>query len=266
MDSSDDHYSAMDELHALGAGGFSDEANGWKLIEMAEGLLSAVADVDSLAAAEAYMAAAIEDGATPELLARLWVMLSILQECQGKDASGAYEAAIEALESLPEPDVLGAARLRNNLAMIKKQQGELSSAESLYLKAAEVLEQALGKDNEEVAALYNNMGGLYYAAGFTDQARETFLEALEMRKKVLGEDHPDVAQSLANLGSAHYELGQEGEALACYRRSLDILEKHLEQKRSSYEAVGEDLVALLMAVGDEDEADAVRTRLASALA
>lgn len=158
------------------------------------------------------------------------------------------------LEAADPPDVLGAARVRNNLALHYKQQGNYALAEQHYLRSMEVLETSLGKECEEVGSLYNNVGSLYYSAGFAEQAKEAFQEALAIRKAVLGDNHPDVAQSLINLGIVHYELGEDEAALQCYQEGIGILESLLPDKELSYLAATDDYIALLGALGKDHEA------------
>ncbi len=191
-----------------------------------------------------------------EVPAELRTAIAVLLDSLGReeDAIPVYEQAIKDHAGLEPMDKATSGQLRNNLAMIYKRLGRFALAEQHYLAAIEALESVLGKESEDVASLYNNLGGLYYAAGFPDQAKDVFLEALDMRLKILGEDHPDVAQTRCNLGSVYYELHENDAAQESFEKALAILEAHIKDEAASYEAVGQDYVAMLGAIEEDTKA------------
>ena len=211
---------------------------------------------------------AIEHKSDLVVLANLRTNLATLLDFSQREADAVplYEQAIADFESMTPPEDEVAAQLRNNLAMIYKGLGKFALAEQHYLRALETLENRRGRSSESVASVFNNLGSLYYTAGFPDQAKEMHTEALEMRKQLLGDNHPDVAQSYCNLATACHELGENTDAVSHYEQSLRILELHLVNEAASYEAVGQDYLALLSSLGDDRKAAAFQKRMEKALA
>jgi tetratricopeptide (TPR) repeat protein len=177
-----------------------------------------------------------------------------------------YEEAIGNHEALGGDNLEVAAQLRNNLAMTYKNMGKFALAEQHYLRSLETLENKRGRESESVACVFNNLGSLYYAAGFPDQAKEMFEDGLKIRLAVLGDKHRDVAQSLCNLGTACHELKDNEAAQQHFERSLAILEAQLPVEAASYEAVGQDYLAMLDVLGENAKATAFQKRMEKALA
>lgn len=199
--------------------------------------------------------------------ARLRMQLATLLDFNEREADAAplYELAAADFEALSPPDDLTAAQLRNNLAMIYKGLGKFALAEQHYLRSLETIELRMGRNSESVASVYNNLGSLYYTAGFPDEAKKMFGEGLAIREKILGPDHPDVAQSLSNIATARHELGDNVSALLDFERALRILEGNIQEKTTSYEAVGSDYISLLEALNEDRRAEAFRKRRAKVL-
>lgn len=223
-------------------------------------------DSDVAGAAATYREAiALAEGAGlgADRRAPLRVALATLLDFNDQEAEALpiYEQAIEELEALDPPDHETAGQLRNNVALTYKRQGKFALAEQHYLRAIEALEKTTGDDTVEYAALYNNLGSLYYAAGFADQAQEVFVTALKLREKLLGATHPDVAQSHGNIAAVHYELGNNKAAQQSFEASLNILERHIKEKASSYQATGEDYLALLGSIDEDAKAAAFQKRM-----
>jgi hypothetical protein len=93
-----------------------------------------------------------------------------------------------------------------------------------------------------------------------------FTDALDVRQNVLGPNHRDVAQAHSNLGTACHELRDNAAAKQHFEKALAILEAQITTEKRSFEATSLDYIALLEMNGDQPAADAVKTRLASALA
>jgi len=199
---------------------------------------------------------------------RLRIALATLLDFNDQEAEALplYEQAIEDLEALEPPDIETSGQLRNNVALIYKRQGKFALAEQHYLRAVEALEKTTGDATVEYASLYNNLGSLYYAAGFADQAREVFTTALKLREQLLGAIHPDVAQSHGNIAAVHYELGNNEAAMQSFEAALHILEKNLPEKSASFQATGEDYLALLGSIGEDAKAAELQKRMQKALA
>jgi tetratricopeptide (TPR) repeat protein len=232
----------------------------------------ALRDTDPAAAESAYREA-ITSAEGKELpvgtLANVRMNLATLLDFSGREeaATSFYEDAITDFDALDTKDSKEvAAQLRNNLAMTYKGLGKFALAEQHYLRDLETLEANHGRNSEAVATLFNNLGGLYYVAGFPDQAKDMFADALDVRQNVLGPNHRDVAQALSNLGTACHELRDNAAAKQHFEKALAILEAQIATEKRSFEATSLDYIALLEMNGDQSEADAVKARLAAALA
>jgi len=202
-----------------------------------------------------------------DVLAEIRTSLATLLDQAGDESAAipVYEQAIKDLEALTPPDLQTAGQLRNNLAMTYKRLDKLALAEQHYLRALETLEVTEGAESEIVASICNNLGGLYYAAGFADQAKDMFEDAMNVRLRLLGANHPDVAQSHSNLATVQHELGDNLAAQRSYEQALRILESHLPQEAESYEAVGNDYVALMGSIHEDRKAAAFQKRMEKVL-
>lgn len=242
------------------------------LVRALQVLGDALRDSGDAAGAEAVYLEALEAGQKLELpadaIANVRTSLATLLDFSGREAESLpyYEEAINNHEALGGENLEVAAQLRNNLAMTYKNMGKFALAEQHYLRALETLENKRGRESESVACVFNNLGSLYYAAGFPDQAKEMFEDGLKIRLAVLGDNHRDVAQSLCNLGTACHELKDNVAAQQHFERSLAILESQLPAEAASFEAVGQDYLAMLDVLGETAKAAAFQKRLEKALA
>ncbi len=211
--------------------------------------------------------AAVKAGLETGVLAQIRTSLATTMDSAGHEADSmaVYEQAIKDLESLEPPDEQTSSQLRNNLAMNYKRANKLALAEQHYLRALEITE-ALNPESEDAAAICNNLGSLYYAAGFASQAKDMFEEAMKIRVKLLGPEHRDVAQSHCNLASVQHELGEDEAAQRSYEQSLRILEANIQTEASSYEAVGQDYIALLGSLHEDRKASVFQRRMEKVLA
>lgn len=202
------------------------------------------------------------------VLAQIRTSLATLLDSLGKEAEAVpvYEQAIKDLETMTPPDMQTAGQLRNNLALTYKRMDKLALAEQHYLRALEALEGSEGAESEMVASICNNLGGLYYAAGFADQAKDMFEDAMTVRLKLLGPNHRDVAQSHSNMATVQHELGDNEGAQRSYEQALRILETHMPQEAESYEAIGNDYIALLGSIQEDRKAAAFQKRMDKVLA
>lgn len=203
-----------------------------------------------------------------DVIANARTGLATLLDFSGREAESLphYEEAINNHEALGGESLEVAAQLRNNLAMTYKNMGKFALAEQHYLRALETLENRRGRESESVACVFNNLGSLYYAAGFPDQAKEMFEDGLKIRIAVLGDRHRDVAQSLCNLGTACHELKENEPAQQHFEQCLGILEAQLPAEAASYEAAGQDYLAMLDVLGETAKATAFQKRMEKALA
>ena len=242
------------------------------LVRALQALGDAQREAGDVAGAEVSYREALEAGAKLEMpadvIANVRTNLATLLDFNGRETESLpyYEEAISNHEALGGENLEVAAQLRNNLAMTYKCLGKFALAEQHYLRALETLENKRGRRSESVACVFNNLGSLYYAAGFPDQAKEMFEDGLKIRIEVLGSKHRDVAQSYCNLATACHELAENIAAQQHFETSLSILEAQLPKEASSYEAIGQDYIAMLNILSEEGKAIAFQTRQEKALA
>ena len=242
------------------------------LVRALQALGDALREAGDIAGAEVSYREALEAGAKLEMpadvIANVRTNLATLLDFNGRETESLpyYEEAISNHEALGGENLEVAAQLRNNLAMTYKCLGKFALAEQHYLRALETLENKRGRRSESVACVFNNLGSLYYAAGFPDQAKEMFEDGLKIRIEVLGSKHRDVAQSYCNLATACHELAENIAAQQHFETSLSILEAQLPKEASSYEAIGQDYVAMLNILSEEGKAIAFQKRQEKALA
>lgn len=241
------------------------------LVQALENLAEIKRDAGDIDGATTLYNEAIEQavvaGLDLSIIAQVRTSLATALDNAGKETESipVYEQAIKDLESMEPPDNVTAGQLRNNVALNYKRMGKFALAEQHYLRSLEVLEASAGSDSEFVASIFNNLGGLYYAAGFASQAKEMFDEAMVVRLKLLGDNHPDVAQSHSNIGTAQHELGDNEGSQRSFESALRILEAHLPTEARSYEAVGNDYIALLGSLHEDAKAAAFQKRMAKVL-
>ncbi len=93
-----------------------------------------------------------------------------------------------------------------------------------------------------------------------------FDDAMTVRLKLLGPNHRDVAQSHSNMATVQHELGDNEGAQRSYEQALRILETHMPQEAESYEAIGNDYIALLGSIQEDRKAAAFQKRMDKVLA
>ena len=115
------------------------------------------------------------------------------------EARSLHERALEINERALGPEHPDTAKSLNNLALLLKDQGELTGARLLYERALEINERALGLEHPETATSLNNLARLLQDQGDLAAAGPLHERALAIREKVLGSEHPLTALSLNNL-------------------------------------------------------------------
>jgi tetratricopeptide (TPR) repeat protein len=197
------------------------------------------------------------------LVAKLTASLGAVHDSLGNTERAAelWHQALILCESADPPLLLDAAIIANNLAYVKKADGDFDAAENHLLKALEISHRELGPEHEQTAVVSNNLGALYHRAGHHEQAREMHLMALEARRKALGPEHPDTAQSYNNLALSLIETGDGPKASEHFQTAVDILEPLGAEYRDELEAVIENFCDFLRSQDQEEAALALEKRL-----
>jgi tetratricopeptide (TPR) repeat protein len=158
-------------------------------------------------------------------------------------------------------DELALATSLYNLAILRRQQGELADAEQLYRRALEIRERRLGPTHPDVATTLNNLAALEAAQGNYDAAQPLLERALSIRQAALGDAHVLTAQSMSNLALLYAAQGDATAAEPLYRNALAILEK--TDAPGDIDRVLGNYAALLRDTGRDTEADALEKRARS---
>jgi len=162
-------------------------------------------------------------------------------------------------------DDLATADILYNLAILRKQQGQLAEAEQLYQRALAIHEQRQGSNHPDVAMVLNNMAALQVAQAHYDAAQPLLERALSIRQTSLGPEDLLTAQSMNNLALLYAAQGDAGRAEPLYRRALAILDsakqpRHSELRKNELERVLDNYAALLYDTGRDAEAMKLEAR------
>jgi len=155
---------------------------------------------------------------------------------------------------------LAMARTLSNLAILRRQQGDLVEAEQLYRRALTIRERQQGPDHPDVAATLNNLAGVLAAQGNYDAAQPLLERALNVRQKALGNDHVLTAESLSNLALLYAAQGNADAAEPLYQRAVAILERNDGATKSGLDRVLDNYGALLDDTGRDREAADLKAR------
>ncbi len=156
-------------------------------------------------------------------------------------AAESWEKALEAFESADPPALLDVAGMANNIAYVRKSEGDVDAAETNFLKALEILHRELGPDHE--------------------QAREMHMIALEARRKHFGDEHPDTAQSHNNLALALLRTGDRAWARRHFEKALHAFEVLGNGYHEDLDAVASNYCDFLREEGEAVLADRIERQV-----
>jgi len=143
------------------------------------------------------------------------------------EAAEILEALAASERRLLAPDDIDLATTLNNLALVKRAQGDNDAAIGLFEETLEVLRRALGPSHIYVAAVLESIGSLHQYEGRHEEASGLMREALDMRREILGSRHPDITNSLNSLGLLYVEMDSLELAASyldeAYSMSVDVL-------------------------------------------
>ena len=87
------------------------------------------------------------------------------------------------------------ARTKNNIAHVRAQQGQHSTALQMWQESLDIKIKVLGLDHPDVASTQDNIGCVLDDLGKSEDALEMHKKALQTHIVVLGPDHPVVADT-----------------------------------------------------------------------
>ncbi|SKA99228.1 Tetratricopeptide repeat-containing protein [Prosthecobacter debontii] len=160
-----------------------------------------------------------------DLLIGIYSLLAHLYDRWGRMPESAefYQMALDAAEKAGVCNSK-VATIKNNLAMIYKQQHDYAKAEQYYLEALDIFEATDGRYSASVASVFNNLGVLYYLNLDVEHAMQMHEQALVIRQN-LGEsqmDPADLSQTYINLGAAYKATGDFQQAEVWVERAKKL--------------------------------------------
>lgn len=171
-----------------------------------------------------------------------------------------YEAAVRGMETVGASVSEECARLRNNLAMLYKDDHDYQKAEEHLVAGIAKLEGSIGRYTTTVATLYSNLAAVYMKVGHVEEAKSVALMARDIRKQILPPDHVDTIQSLSNLGAILYALDDVDAAVQAFSEAAEAMESNPEIDPLDYEVVVSNYIDLLQIQGNQEKADEVTQR------
>lgn len=124
------------------------------------------------------------------------------------EAATVLDALAASERRLLAPDDLALATTLNNLALVKRAQGETGQAISLFHETLAVLRAAFGEQHVYVAAVLESIGSLEQLQNRLGVADSLMSLAHDIRLELLGPEHPDIVNGLNGLALLHLTMGE----------------------------------------------------------
>jgi tetratricopeptide (TPR) repeat protein len=121
------------------------------------------------------------------------------------------------------------------LAVVYRDQGRLSEAESLFRETLNANRRVRGPDHPETLATQHELARVYLEQGNLASAEQLFRQTLAIRNKVLPADDPNLASTLDNLGLALIQLNRPTEAEPFLREAMAIKGKKAPDRWDTFE-------------------------------
>ena len=176
-----------------------------------------------------------------------------------KKAEDALQAELRDAER-QGTDELALASTLYNLAILRRQQGQLDEAGQLYRRGLEIRERKQGPNHPDVAKILNNLAALEAARGSYDAAQPLLERALTIRETVLGNEHILTAESMNNLALLYAAQGNAAAAEPLYQHAIAVLEKAGGSGNGELDRVLDNYAALLYDTGRDTKAQEIEAR------
>lgn len=176
------------------------------------------------------------------------------------EAESLITAALSARERVLGAEHVMVAASVNDLAELRRRQGQAAIALPLHERAWRIRARLLGVSHPAIAESLNNLGCTYLDLGDVVRALTFFEQALAQRRELFGERYSLTADALNNLGEALRRLGRYGDAESHHRQALAVRERLF---RSAHPAIAESLGNLALSIDKQGrlaEAFALYTR------
>ncbi|MCA9255846.1 MAG: tetratricopeptide repeat protein, partial [Phycisphaerales bacterium] len=171
----------------------------------------------------------------------------ILDECGRREEAKRYY--LEALSLIRDENDLSGATIRNNLAGLYFDSGELAKAESLFLEARDIYRRVLGDEHFHVAHALNNLGVLYTEMNRLDDAEDMQFQAYGIYRNCVGALNRHTATSLNNRGSILIDKGRYDEAGPLLAEALEIRQSVLPSTHPEIAATMNNLARIELGLG-----------------
>ena len=164
-----------------------------------------------------------------ELAGVAWVNLgeTYKQQARLEEAINAIERA-RAIFTALDPNHRYLAVVGNNLASVRRAQGEAGQALEGYESAYQAMGRSFGQTHSNTLSALGNYANALAEAGRGGEARALLEPTLAALAATGGPDTPVVGLLKSNLGEIYLADGRWSEAAALQREALDLLEGHAE--------------------------------------
>jgi hypothetical protein len=127
-------------------------------------------------------------------------------------------------------------KLKENLARMMRETGNISEAEKLLHELSRNLEEHLGHDHATTLSALNQLAVTVQKSGRIEEALDLFRDCMRRREHVLGKSHEDTLQSASNLAvllgetqpliPAHFDEARRLYAMAVAGREIGLGADH----------------------------------------
>lgn len=157
--------------------------------------------------------------------ARVASKIATMEESLGEveGACAHYEEAVEFYRKAA--DIQHVPMCLNNLAMLRKQSGDLEESAVLLGRALSEAARYNGDLQTEMALIATNLGAVLCECGDLLGAEKRHMEALGILEQLYGTTHPEIGLSLGHLAVIYHMRGEDRKAKSFYTSALAILDE-----------------------------------------
>jgi len=171
-----------------------------------------------------------------------------------------YQQALKLLHDNGHGETQQALILLNNMAMLLKEQEDLSEALDMALRALKLRQQLFPERLDKLAISLHNIGSIYEEMGEPDSSLKYYARGLKLLEKVYGASHEELLDSLVSIGTLTVEAGRATEGIKALRRALKIAEERFGAEDSQTGMMLYHLGGALGELGHLDEAEQILQR------
>jgi tetratricopeptide (TPR) repeat protein len=145
---------------------------------------------------------------------------------QYSQAEGLYQEALNIRQSAlgsQHPDV---AKIYNNLAVLRAEQGRYQEAEQFYRRAVTILENAAPANDPSLATTLSNLAQIQVIESRYAAAEKLNLAALSAWEVSVGANHPGLLSCLVRQALILCKMNRKSEARAFQKRAAAIRAKY----------------------------------------